>query len=94
MPVYPGARISVLAPNGPTLYTPRGVPAHYFPLAGSRGLGQGPVYPIASPETADCGLPIRFCQTPLRPWSLQIDFPAATASAIRRSILPNNSLVR
>ena len=29
-------------------------------LAGSRGWGQGPVYPIASPETADCGLPIRF----------------------------------
>jgi hypothetical protein len=60
--------ISILVPKSPTLYTPRGVPSHYFSLAGSRSSGQGSVYPIASPETADCGLPMRFCQTPLRPW--------------------------
>ena len=35
----------------------------------------------ASPETVDCGLPIRFYRTPLPPWWLWIDFPAATASA-------------
>lgn len=53
-----------------------------FSLAGSRGLKQGPVCATGSPETTDRGLPIRFCQTPLRPWWLQIDFPATTTSAI------------
>jgi hypothetical protein len=59
-------RISVSAPNSLTQYTHRGIPAHFLSLAGSRGSGQGPVSPNASPEAADCGLPMRFCQTPHR----------------------------
>jgi hypothetical protein len=49
--------VPLSAPNRLTLYTPRRVPPHHPSLAVSRGSGQCPVHPIASPETADYGLP-------------------------------------
>jgi hypothetical protein len=62
----------------------RRIPAHFLSLAGSRGSGQGPVCPNASPEAADHGLPMRFGQTPHRPWWLWIDFSAVTVSLRRQ----------
>src|ERR1019366_5333384 len=59
-----------------------GVESTIFSLAGPRARHQGPVCPNASPQTADHGLPIRFCQTPLPSLLVWIDFPAPTASAI------------
>jgi len=83
------ARISILAPNSLTQYTHRGIPTHFFSLAGSRDSGQGPVCPNASPEAADRGLPMRFCQTPHRPWWLWIDFSAVTVSLSCRKGQPS-----
>ena len=71
-------------------------------FGGAQGSEQGPVYPNPSPETADHGLPIRSCQTPLRPF-LTLDrfsghglsYPAGSDStASRRTILPKSRLVR
>src|ERR1019366_1463167 len=97
------ARISVLAPNSPTLYTLSGIPAHHYFLWPGPGRGTGPVCPNASPATVDHGLPIRLCQTPL-PLLLTLDrfpgsprhgYPAGSDSpAIRRSILLNKRFVR
>ena len=66
-------------------------------------MAQGPVCPVASLATADHGLPVRFCQPPLRP-PLTLDrfsgchvlsYPAGNDSpAIRPSILPNSKRTR
>ena len=59
-----------------------GVERTIFSLAVPRARHKGPVCPNPSSATADHGLPIRFCQTPLRPIWLWIDFPAPAAPAI------------
>src|SRR5208283_3706325 len=53
-------RIPDLAPNGPTLYTHLGIPAHYFFLA-RHGAG-GALCPKASPKLVTAALP-SVCQT-------------------------------
>src|SRR5664280_1846895 len=94
--------ISVLAPNSLALYTRRGIPAHNYFLWPDLRLGTGSRLCQCEPPTAGRGLPMRFCQTRLRPL-LTLDrfpghgliYPAGSDSpAIRRSILPNNRLVR
>src|ERR1019366_10693858 len=74
--------ISVLAPNSRSLYTPLGTPAHKYFLWPSPGLGTESRLCECEPPTAGRGLPIWFCQTPLPPLLVWIDFPAPTASAI------------
>ena len=103
LPIAVSTGISFLAPNSHILYAAGWIPAHYFSFGGSKNSTQRPLCANSSPETADCGLPIRYCQTPLRPWWLQIDFPAATTLAIpteatapfiRPSMLANSRRVR
>src|ERR1017187_10094562 len=94
--------ISVLAPNSRSLYTPLGTPTHKYFLWPSPGLGTESRLCECEPPTAGRGLPIWFCQTPLRPLlaldrfpsSHSLGYPAGSDSpAIRRSILPNNRFV-
>src|SRR5664280_3060716 len=64
-------------------YTPlQGIQRTIFPLGLAPRLGTGSAWPNPSSKTADHGLPIRFCQTPLPSLLVWIDFPAPTASAI------------
>ncbi len=72
----------------PTIHPSRDSSA-LFSLAESRRSGQAPVCPHASPEAADRGLPLRFGQTPHRPWWLWIDFSAATVSLSYRKGQPS-----
>jgi hypothetical protein len=50
-----------------TIHPSRGSSALFFP-GWVQGSGQGPGLPDRKPETADCGLPIRFSKTPVPPW--------------------------
>src|ERR1035437_1361111 len=95
--------ISVLAPNSLTLYPPLGTPAHKYFLWPDPGLGTESRRCQCKPLTAGRGLPISFCQTPLRPLlaldrfsgSHTLGHPAGSDSPpIRRSILPNNRFAR
>ena len=87
----------------PTLYPPLGTPAHKYFLWPGPGLGTESRRCQCKPLTAGRGLPISFCQTPLRPLlaldrfsgSHSLGYPAGSDNpAIRRSILPNNRFVR
>lgn len=69
----------------------------------ARGLGTQSRLCQCKPLAAGRGLPIRFCQTPLRPLFAPDRFtgchhfsypPGNDSPAIRRSILPNNRFVR
>ncbi len=72
-------------------------------LGRAQGLGQIPDCANASPKTAGRGLPVRFCQTPLRPLLTLGRFPGchglsypagSDSTAIRRTMLPKSRLVR
>jgi len=80
----------------------RGSSAKLF-LGWAQGSGHGPVRPNSGPPTADHGLPIRSCQTTLRPLSTverfsnshSSGYPARSESrAVVVTILPNNHFVR
>src|ERR1035438_3304179 len=59
--------ISVLVPNSCKLYTHPGIPAHIYFLWPGPGLGIGSRLWQCESPTAGRYLPIRFCQTLLRP---------------------------
>jgi len=62
-PGVPLHQNSDLAPNGPTLYTHRGSPAHYFFFGPERGW-RGPLCPNARPKLVTAAFP-SICQTHL-----------------------------
>ena len=74
------AGISVLAPNNPTLYIPLENQRTNIFSGRARAQDAVPSGPIRVPQTADHGLSIRSCQTPLRPCWLWSDLPATTSA--------------